>query len=1161
MTALVALLPTEQKQRRASDPTASAFVAANAGSGKTYVLVKRILRLLLNKVDPAQILALTYTTAAAANMSNRVFKELSDWVSLDDNALANELFKLDGNKVNAERLILARQLFACAVETPGGLKIQTIHAFCERVLHLFPFEANVPARFEVLDDRMKAEFLSVAYQSVIDRRHIIDDPMLATAVDELIKQTGEHGFETILGNALGHSEQIKRHGRDQTSIDGFINALKIELNLKLDKSATQIEDEIYQGRITDLDCKEIGEILISSSPKDQDIGLALLGSLNLSFGEDWKQIYFSAFLTAKSEPRSDKNYVTKTIREKFSNIHPVLAAERDRIVALLEIAKAADAVSRTRALMSVASRIVKIYEKQKVLSGTLDFDDLIERTCDLLKRAGAQWVLYKLDRGIDHVLIDEAQDTSPKQWEILKLLTAEFHVGEGARSTARSVFAVGDPKQSIYSFQGAEPAAFSDNRDIFKHRIASLEHPAFNKTQAFHDEKLTLSFRSAPDILMAVDAVFGLPAHYQGLDRDAQPTVHESQRQGSPGLVEIWQALTVEETELSDNWSAPLDEPSKGSPPVLLARQIADHIAQLVKFGSPERIEVKPGFFRPITPGDILILVRKRGVFFETVIRALKDRSLPVAGADRLKLSEHIAVMDLVALGQAILTPEDDLTLACVLKSPLIGLDEEQLMQLSAERSGSLIEEINSNVSNSIFIAAKAKLFALQEAANCHGPFGFYSFVLGPYGGRRSFKSRLGAEADDALDEFLRLALEHEQRETPSLTLFIEKFLASDLTVKRDMDAGRNEVRVMTVHGAKGLEAPVVYLPDTCGAAVDKKKLDPIFNIGASKGTYIPVWSPSQSTDSLVIAKLREDAVRLQAEEHRRLLYVAMTRPRDRLYIAGYVGKRKLPDDCWYSMIDTALGPLLTEFEDKISPLGSRRLQTHAFPQALPSAVVDNAPNAAPAPDWLRSAPIEELLSQPPLRPSSAIVAADRNERPIESSFSRVARRRGILVHSLLQILPSIPMERRMAIAMNYLRVNASDMDGSAHLEMASEVLKVIVDSDISPIFAQNSRAEVPLAGLLRRDGYPPRQVSGQIDRLAVLENEVLITDFKTTSAAPKGPEGVPMRTVAQLATYRALIGDLYPDRKIRCFVIYTAAIEVFELADEVLSASLSIIE
>ena len=1161
MTSSETLSLTEHKQRRASDPNASAFVAANAGSGKTYVLVQRILRLLLDGFDPSQILALTYTTAAAANMSNRVFKDLSDWVSLDDRALAGELAKLDGNKASAERIRLARQLFARAVETPGGLKIQTIHAFCERVLHLFPFEANVPARFEVMDDRMKSEFLAVARDHVIDRRQNVEDPILAEAVSELIEQTGEYGFEPILEYALGQSEQIKNDAWDYNSVEQIIAALRNELGQKSDKTIAEIEQEIYLGRISDTECQRFGALLLGSTSKDFDIGSALISSLASPFGVDWKQSYLTAFLTAKAEPRSDRTYITKNFRDKFPEIYPALAAERDRIVSLVDIAKAAEAISRTRALLIVASAIIRTYEAQKALRGMLDFDDLIGRTRDLLKRAGSQWVLYKLDRGIDHVLLDEAQDTSPKQWEILKLLTAEFHVGKSAKSGPRSIFAVGDPKQSIYSFQGAEPTAFSDNRDIFKHRSTSIAYSAIENSQTFHDEKLTLSFRSAPDILAAVDAVFGMPSHYEGLDRDAQPTVHQSQRQTSPGLVELWPVVSVDEPEPSDNWSAPLDEPSRGSPPVLLARQVAEHIAKLVEIGSLERIEDRPGSFRPITPGDILILVRKRGVLFETVIRALKDRGLPVAGADRLKLNEHIAVMDLVALGQAILTPEDDLTLACVLKSPLIGIDEDQLLQLAAERTGSLLNAIYSDNSHSIIIDAKNKLASIREAAVSNGPFGFYSFVLGTYGGRRLFKSRLGDEADDALDEFLRLALEHEQRETPSLTRFLEGFLASDLAVKRDMDSGRNEVRVMTVHGAKGLEAPVVYLPDTCGPAVDKKKLDPIFNLGASKAKYIPVWSPSQSTDNVFIAKMREEAVRRQAEEHRRLLYVAMTRPRDRLYISGYLGKRKQPEDCWYAMIDKALGPLMSELEDKKGPIGAKRLQTYPYPQALPTIVVDKVRQTVPLPDWLKRAPMDEVNIQPPLKPSNAIAASDRTERSIESSFSRVARRRGILIHRLLELLPVVPSDRRMSTALDYLKADASDIDTNEQLIIASEVINLITHSKLSPLFSKASKAEAPIAGVLRRDGYPPRRVSGQIDRLSVLETEVLIADFKTTSAPPKAADGIPQQTAAQLATYRALVADLYPGRIIRCFVIYTAVLEVFEVADEVLRDSLLLIE
>ncbi len=1161
MSASDILTHTEQKQRRASNPKASAFVAANAGSGKTYVLVKRILRLLLDGIDPSRILALTYTTAAAANMSNRVFNELSNWVSLDDQTLTDELTKLDGNEPRADRLKLARQLFARAVETPGGLKIQTIHAFCERVLHLFPFEANVPARFEVLDDRTKADFLALARLKVIDQRQTDGDPIFTAAVTTLIGQTGEHGFEPILANALALAEEIKGNTQDRGSIDRLMQEIASSLNLPLDTSLEDIEDDLYGGRIPDSDCRRYGEILLASSPKDQDIGRRLIDSLAMPFGEEWKQTYFAAFLTAKLEPRSDKGYVTNGVREKVPALYRALSFERDRLVALLDLAKATETVTRTRALLTVARAVIASYEEQKILRGVLDFDDLIERTRDLLKRAGAQWVLYKLDRGIDHVLIDEAQDTSPEQWEILKLLTAEFHAGESAKSGNRSVFAVGDPKQSIYSFQGAEPTAFSDHRDIFKQRTEALADPDRPDFHAFHDEKLTLSFRSAPDVLAAVDQVFSLPSHYQGLDRDAEPTIHQSQRDGSPGLVEIWPEIEVSGVEPSEDWTASLDEPGKGSPPVLLARQVADHIAGLVKAGSSERIEIKPGIFRAIIPGDILILVRKRSVFFETVIRALKDRGLPVAGADRLKLNDHIAVMDLVALGQSTLTPDDDLTLACVLKSPLVGLDEDQLLLLAAERSGSLMTAIQTDDRDPAFLAAKVRLAAFQEAAAHHGPFGFYSFVLGPCGGRRSFKARLGAEADDALDEFLRLALEHEQRETPSLTRFLEGFLASDLVVKRDMDAGRNEVRVMTVHGAKGLEAPIVYLPDTCGAAVDKKKLNPILNLSMDKGTFIPVWSPSQTTDSAVIAEIREAAIRREAEEHRRLLYVAMTRPRDRLYISGYLGKRKMPDDCWYRMIDTALSPILREIGDHEGPVGARRLQTFAYPQPLPEAVSEVSSLDLVPPEWLKRAPVEEFVSQPPLKPSNVISAADQADRPFETAFNRMTRRRGILIHSLLELLPMVQADRRMSTALEYLKARAPELDDGLHIAMANDVCGIMNHSELAPLFSKNSKAEAPIAGFLRRDGYPNRRVSGQIDRLAVLEHEVLIADFKTTSAPPKSVKAVPERTAAQLATYRALVADLFPGRKIRCFVIYTAGLVVLEVPDEVLNASLSLIE
>jgi ATP-dependent helicase/nuclease subunit A len=517
--------------------------------------------------------------------------------------------------------------------------------------------------------------------------------------------------------------------------------------------------------------------------------------------------------------------------------------------------------------------------------------------------------------------------------------------------------------------------------------------------------------------------------------------------------------------------------------------------------------------------------------------------------------------MDLVALGQSVLTPEDDLTLACVLKSPLFGFDDEHLLSLAAEREGSLIEALGLNDRNSLFRTAQLKFADFRINAEQLGPFGFYSYVLGPCGGRRLFKSRLGAEADDAIDEFLRLALEHEQRETPSLTHFLNGFLASETTVKRDMESGRNEVRVMTVHGAKGLEAPIVYLPDTCGVSVDKTKLDPILNLSHTDELFLPIWSPSQTTDDEKMGEIRKKLYKKEAEEHRRLLYVAMTRPRDRLYISGFLGKRKLTDDSWYAMIEKALASAMTEVTEGDGPTGARRFQTIPYPDAE-TYVEDAKPlQNIDIPEWLMRMPVQEMEPLPPIRPSHALSAADRDNQTSGDGFNLEARRKGVLIHSLLELLPSVSSERRMAVALEYLKLRGAHLAELDFITIASNIIKIIEHSEISDLFSKQSKAEVAIAGLLHRPGKPSRPVSGKIDRLAVLDHEVLIADFKTSSNPPGPLKPVRDQTVAQLATYRALVGDLYPRHKIRCFVIYTATLQIIEVPVEVLDAGLSLIE
>ena len=1144
-------------QRRASDPKASAFVAANAGSGKTYVLVSRILRLLIEGCDPSRILALTYTTAAAANMANRVFRDLSDWVGLDDGALAERLIKLDGTRPDADRLRRARRLFARAIETPGGLKIQTIHAFCERVLHLFPFEANVPAQFDMLDEPSRDAMLTEILQAVIHEGIAGADPDLAGSVDRLIGETGLASFEATIRMALGVADRIRAEAADPAALDALMARVALALGVPPDASVDTVRTEMKAGRIEDDTAHRMMGLLMASSANDTKLGGALEASLSASDIDAWEDAYFSVFFKSDGDPRAESRCVTKPLNDKHPFIRTTLLAEQTRLMGLIERRKAAACLARTRALLHVASAVIARYEAAKIRRGALDFNDLIARTRALLQRAGAHWVLYKLDSGIDHLLVDEAQDTSPEQWDILRRLTEEFHAGAGARSGTRTVFAVGDPKQSIFSFQGADPAEFARSSDYFAARMARNDE-AGARSLRFHAERLTVSFRSAPDILAAVDAVFAIPAHYAGLETPPEPTVHQSQRQDAPGRVELWPIARTERADPPESWTAPIDEPGENAPPVKLARQIAAHIARLVAPGSPDRIAEGRDGFRPIRPGDVLILVRKRGVFFDTMIRALKNAGLPVAGADRLKLQSHIAVMDLVALGEAMLTPEDDLTLATVLRSPLFGFDEAALLALAAGRSGSLVTALSGFTGDARIERAARAFEDLQAVAAREGPFGFYAHVLGPGQGRAAIHARLGAEADDAIDEFLRLALEHDHGRKSSLALFLGAFREAEIEIKRDMESGRDEVRVMTVHGAKGLEAPIVYLPDTT-ASSGRAGDDTLFDLDLTRQDWLPAWSPAKALDSAPVVAAREAAAELDRQEHRRLLYVALTRPRDRLYITGYANRDGAPAGSWYAMVETALNALLVPVpDDGLQPEGARRLENRAWPADADGDRAAPAPAAIPAlPAWLSAPAPTEAVSFPPIKPSDALEAADRTDRPVEDASARAARQRGLLIHALLETLPDLPETGRASAADAYLAARGEAFSEAERKAMVEGVLALLARPELAPLFGPASRAEAPIAGTLTRPGRTSRPVSGQIDRIAVLEDCVIVADYKTATRAPTSQASIAERHVAQLAAYRALVSALYPDRPVRCLIVYTASLDVFEISAERLDAAL----
>ncbi len=553
--------------------------------------------------------------------------------------------------------------------------------------------------------------------------------------------------------------------------------------------------------------------------------------------------------------------------------------------------------------------VIERYRAEKERRGLLDYDDLIDKTLALFGRVSAAWVLYKLDLGIDHVLIDEAQDTSPKQWDVVRALVAEFFAGEGARGDVkRTIFAVGDEKQSIFSFQGAAPRQFAEMRREFErlHVASQL---------GFEFREFKYSFRSGPVVLGAVDTVFRRPEAYVGLSADAEHTLHEAIRDQAPGLVEIWEMIAPEEKREIEGWDAPFDTTSETTPTVKLARRIANAIKDW-KARREAVSDLQTGALRALRDGDILILVRQRGPLFEAVIRALKVAGIAVAGADRLMLTDHIAVMDLIALADALLLEDDDLALATVLKSPLFGWDEQQLFDVAWKRKGSLRRALNAKQNEPHVADAVARLNSLSLFARSETPFAFYARVLGPEGARARILARLGHEATDALDEFLNLALDYERREAPSLQGFAAWLRASPTQIKRDMEAGRDEVRVMTVHGAKGLEAPVVILADTTTRPSGSREPRLLMLPASGDAPEAPdrmVWAAARATDVPPVAEARERARNAAEDEHRRLLYVAMTRAADRLIVCGARGQNKAPEGCWYDLIHDALVPVALE--------------------------------------------------------------------------------------------------------------------------------------------------------------------------------------------------------------------------------------------------------
>jgi ATP-dependent helicase/nuclease subunit A len=1129
-----------RRQRQASDPGVSAWVAANAGSGKTYVLAQRVINLLLAGCAPEKILCITFTKAAAANMAKQVFDRLAAWTTLDDGALDDAIREHSALVPDGRRRALARRLFARALDTPGGLKVQTIHAFCTQLLHQFPFEANVAARFAVLDEAEHSQLIERLTLNVLLDGARAPNSALASALDAAMTAAADQTFRDVVREAIGRHDEIDRFVARTGNVEAAVANLSASLGVVPSDSIDAIEAEYFSGEIiAPSEWPAIAKILACGGATDCEQA-EHFGSLATLAGPERVDTYLDIFCTSAREQR--KSIVSKAIKD--AALRERLIAEQSRVCALLQRRRAVASRDRSAALLTVAHEVLRRYADEKKRRGLLDYDDLIDKTLALLSDYSAAWVHYKLDLGIDHVLVDEAQDTSHKQWDIVRRLTAEFTAGAGARGVKRTMFAVGDEKQSIYSFQDAAPKEFAEMQRHFKtaHEKSGL---------TFVVSRFEHSFRSGEAILAAVDQVFtrGEVAASVTSDPDGFPA-HIALPDTAPGMVEIWEPEKPDKRDDDkEGWDAPFDAVSETSPRVKLARRIARAVRRAVDEGSARY-------------GDVLILVRQRGELFEAIIRALKNQNVEVAGADRLMLTEHISVMDLIALADALLLPQDDLALATVLRSPLFGFSDDDLFAIAYGRGRAALRTALARKAgqSKIFEVAAARLDELAAKARRETPFAFYARLLGEGGARRRFLARLGPEANDALDEFLNLALDYERRETPSLQGFLTWLRDARAEVKRDMEIRRDEVRVMTVHGAKGLEAPIVILADTMTPPVGPR---PPRLLSLPGGAMI--WAGRMADDTPPVAAARTTALVEAEDEYRRLLYVAMTRAADRLIICGADGVRARPNGCWYNLIYEPLRPLLIEEDD-----GGEKVLRYRKPAAVAAAAPAAMPPAKATvvehrglPPWLREPAPPQAPQLETISPSSAF--DDEIGRTVARGAGAAAERgealaRGRIIHRLMQSLPDIPPPKRKDAIERYLKSPVDDFTAVEAAQMAQQALAILNDLIFAEVFAPGSRAEVPIVGRVARVGASAIAVSGQVDRLAVTGDSVLIADYKTDRAVPQTLAEVPGRYLRQLALYRAVLSRVYPEKTIRAALLFTAAPKMIEIPGAALDAELAAI-
>ncbi len=1137
------LKQTIKLQQEASDPKRSVFVAASAGSGKTKILTDRVLRLLLTGSTPNQILCLTFTKVAAFEMKHRIYKELGNWSIINENDLSNRIFNLTAQKPSKSLLKKARNLFVSILDDFEGIKINTIHAFCQGLMARFPLESEIKPNFSIIDSQIENKLLLQAKDMLL--KEALTNESLKQKIQSISSNLNEEGFLDIILELINKRSDLESTIEELSGLNNLNNILLLIFNSK-DK-----DKEIIYNLINNPDqdsnfnvksLKEIANIAKDSDKiSDKNYYNSTINYLK-NPNEDNFAEYINGFFTQKKEAR--KNIITKFVSIKYENASQIIKLESDRLASIIEEINSFYIANLTIDLLEIANKMLQFYSNLKNSNNYLDYSDLISKSVKLLNnKENSQWIKYKLDGAIEHILVDESQDTNNNQWQIIKAVSDDFfNENKTEEGQKRTIFIVGDNKQSIYSFQGADPGIFSNVFSYYQNKLKLAN-------QEISNISLNNSFRSRRNILKLVDNIFQNEKYKKAIS-PINMVKHNPIKIQENGKVELWPIINVkkkkEEYKNDFSWKINVRPSNTLNSKELLAKLIAKKIKSWIVTKKIIKSEN-----RVIQPRDIMILIKNRtNNLGNLIIENLQKEGIAVNGGDKIELFNNILIKDLLTIARFLLLPEDDLNLATLLKSPLLEISEEDLFELCQVKNQKeiyLFQALKLSKKPNI-IKALEFLSDMENfyQRNTYEIYLLFLHILENKNKKAKIIAHFGEESKEIIHQFLNLCINFEESDSIGLESFISDIDNSSLRINIDsINNEFNQVKITTIHSAKGLESKIIILADSFHSHIQKYGSNKNKILWLNKDNLkIPIYKASK--DSQLTNDIKKHNLKIKEEEYLRLLYVAITRAEEEIYITGF--GENATDDCWYNLIknyglieaktkESDFRNLLNIKEDDFTQ-NNEILYFEDENQNTTNEITlkDNQENNQnyKIPDFLTKKAETELF-QNIIYPSTID----------KTSYNNITQANNVnfgnIIHKILELFIKKLKNNNILLKIEkHLNQHYKELESAEKKEILRQIKILSIDKKFEFLRINKLETEIPIFSNIDN-----QIISGKIDLLVIKQDEIIIIDYKSNKINKEEINEIAKKYQNQLELYRVIIQEIYPDKKIKSAIIWTYLSEI----------------